>query len=556
MRIPFYHARAPPALDEREGDMFRQRDDLDRAPPRDALPDWRAAGGQARPAPPWLWPAALLGLALLLGALLALLYPFITLAYDLTRDALTAYAVEARAVVGLALLLGLAALVAALWRAVGLLGALVARVRVIRAPGDTPLDVGALQAPGWGKLAGDALAAHYGVQATWAAQSGYRNLHTYAPHVVCREGPRAPPAPPAAPPLPAAPSVRQLLDAGDVGRGRPLLLGIDAATGEPIRGSFKSLYSTGIGGLQGSGKTWAAALLLAQSAAHGARLVLCDPHAGDSESLAARCAGLAPAFLCEPARIPSDILAALRLAHDELQRRKAGAPERWPLIVAIDEWTSLLRGELGDDVPRLVEAFTTEGRKLNIHAMPMAQRWDKPAAGALRNTLASAYAFRLRPDEVRMLTGLRAASLPNDTLTLPPGSAYLMTTAGELRKVVIPVMTEADVSALGVQATHPATNGAPPPRVFGFRPPPAEVARKPAGSRPESKPESKPEVISAASQRPVLDPEAARIVALFLAGKDIPAIIAEVYGSTGGRAYQEKRVLVERMLRDALKRGN
>lgn len=538
--------------------MFRhtQVDDLDRAPPRDALPDWRAAGRQARPAPPWLWPAALLGLALLLGALLALLYPFITLAYDLTRDALAAYADAARAAVGLALLLGLAALVAALWRAVGLLGALSARLRVIRAPGDTPLDVGALQAPGWGKLAGDALAAHYGVQNTWAAHSDHRNLQTYAPHIVYRadvEGTLAAPAAPAALPLPAAPSLRQLLDAGDVGQGRPLLLGIDAATGEPIRGSFKSLYSTGIGGLQGSGKTWAAALLLAQSAAHGARLVICDPHAGDSESLAARCAGLAPAFLCEPASDPRDILSAIRLADDELQRRKAGAPERWPLIVAIDEWTSLLRGELGDELPRLVEAFTTEGRKLNIHAMPMAQRWDKPAAGALRNTLASAYAFRLRPDEVRMLTGLRAASLPDDTLTLPPGSAYLMTTAGELRKVVIPVMTEADVSALGMQATQPAApNGAPPPRPFGFRPSPAEAAGKPAGRAIETKPES----TFTASPRPTLDPEAARVVSLFLAGKTIPEIITEVYNVSAGRAYQEKRALVERILRDALKGGN
>ncbi|MDW8392542.1 MAG: hypothetical protein RMK84_20740, partial [Oscillochloridaceae bacterium] len=199
----------------------------------------------------------------------------------------------------------------------------------------------------------------YAVQATWAAHSDHRNLQTFAPHIVLRNEAAPAPAPAPALTLAAAPALRALLDAGEVGRGRPLLLGVDATTSEMVRGSFKSLYSAGIGGLQGSGKTWGAAFLLAQSAAHGARLVICDPHAGDGESLASRCAGLAPAMLCDVADEPRGIEAALKLVNDELDRRKRGAPDRWPLIVAIDEWLSLMRGALAATLPRLVEAVTT-----------------------------------------------------------------------------------------------------------------------------------------------------------------------------------------------------
>src|SRR5439155_15228343 len=129
-----------------------------------------------------------------------------------------------------------------------------------------------------------------------------------------------------------------------------------------------------LGGLQGSGKTWGAAFLLAQSALNGAQLVICDPHAGDDESLAARVSPLAPAFVCDIAEDDRAILAALKLADDTLQRRKRGDKDRRPLIVAIDEWSALRRGQIAEVLPALVEDFSTEGRKLNCHVMLLGQR--------------------------------------------------------------------------------------------------------------------------------------------------------------------------------------
>lgn len=60
-------------------------------------------------------------------------------------------------------------------------------------------------------------------------------------------------------------------------------------------------------------------------------------------------------------------------------------------------------------------------------------------------------------------------------------------------------------------------------------------------------------VPSVVSPRSFRDPEAVWIVTLFLAGYDIPDIVASIYGVTAGREYQEKLAFVERILRDALK---
>src|SRR4051812_15985962 len=102
------------------------------------------------------------------------------------------------------------------------------------------------------------------------------------------------PAPPLALPEPQNgqivqfPTFAQLLDQGLIGGGRPLILGYSADTGQPITGSWKDLYSCGVGAQQGAGKTWLLAFLLAQSAAAGGRLIICDLHAGDDESLTNR----------------------------------------------------------------------------------------------------------------------------------------------------------------------------------------------------------------------------------------------------------------------------
>lgn len=354
----------------------------------------------------------------------------------------------------------------------------------------------------------------------------------------------------AALPAPPVPAFGQLLASGEIGEGRPLVLGVDVASGELVRGDFRSLYSSGLGGLQGSGKTWTAAALLAQSALQGARIVCCDPHAGDDESLAARVHGLGPAMLCGVADDDRSILEALRLVADELDARKHGrSSDRTPIILAIDEWLSLRRGAIAEVLPQLVEGVTTEGRKLQIHALLLAQRWDKSAAGDFRNTLASAYVHRLRPAEARMLTGLSAEALPGDTLQLQPGQAYLLDTRGDVRKVSTLRMTVADVAEVGRQlgSGHIPRQADGPP-AFGFRPAPSVATNQPRSSHDSA------DDYSAPQRRAALSPEALRVVTLFLSGKDAGAIVTELTGMTSkaGRPYLVELARVQEIIRQAL----
>lgn len=342
---------------------------------------------------------------------------------------------------------------------------------------------------------------------------------------------------------PAIPATADLVRSGVIGANAPLALGFNPQTGALVYGNLGDLYSTGVGGMPGSGKTWGVSFLLAQSAAHGARLIICDPHAGDDESLAARCNGLRASYLCEPAEDRRDILAALRLARDTLAARRGGDRDRAPVIVAIDEWASVYRA-LGEDAAEIIESIVLEGRKLGVYAMLVSQLWTKDAAGAFRNALASSYVYRQRKPEAGYLTGLSSAVIPDDVQTLPPGVAYLVPTAGLPQRIVIPRTTEADIAFLGRQASV----ALPPPAACGA----AEGAGKPLGSETEANEQAASR--ASGSQEP-LSAEDARIVAAFLEGKSIPDVVRDVLGieTTGGRAYQAARARVEDALRRAWK---
>jgi hypothetical protein len=95
------------------------------------------------------------------------------------------------------------------------------------------------------------------------------------------------------PQLTPAPTFAQFLAGGRVGRGNPLLLGFDTDTGAELVGPWLDLYSTAVSDMPGSGKTTSQRFLACQTALHGARFAVCDPHAGALSPLSA-------AFVCEP----------------------------------------------------------------------------------------------------------------------------------------------------------------------------------------------------------------------------------------------------------------
>lgn len=350
------------------------------------------------------------------------------------------------------------------------------------------------------------------------------------------------------------PTFAQLLDGGQIGPGRPMLLGYDADSGQPLTGSWQSLYSCGVGGMTGSGKSWAVTFLAAQSAAMGARIILIDPHAGDDESLSNRLGGLARSFMCDVASSPQAIESALKLAQSKLENRKAGKGGSWPILLICDEWTSLLRGRVGELLTATALDVAEQGRKYGVFAILAAQAWQVDAAGAVRDRLASHYILRTRGDQFRYQTGLRSASAPQDTLTLPAGQAYMLTTRGDLARIVIPQMTPTDVARLGAAIDKPAASA---PQL-GFHVPSQIAPTEPIGTATGRQPDGNTVLPSTAAEpRKVISAEAAHAAGLFLGGKGIPDIVAElrnVSSTSGGRAYRVARDEIEQLIREGMQR--
>lgn len=353
---------------------------------------------------------------------------------------------------------------------------------------------------------------------------------------------------------PSIPSFGELLDQGKVGPGRPLLLGFRADDGTPIEGGWDALYSCGIGALQGAGKSWLAAFLLAQSAAQGGRLIVCDMHYGNGESLGTRIEALAPAFMCDIASTPDAILAALKLASDKLAQRRAGKGGQWEIVIAIDEWTSLLRTKVGDVLPAYVEDFAEQGRKYHVSALLSAQGWTKDVSSAVRNRLTSHYVMRQRPDEARYQLGLPASACPLDVRFLPDAMGYLLDVRGNLVKVAIPQMTSTDLARVATLIDRPAAATGSP---FGFHRT-GSLATTPAATVATGKPDGSLMVASAdQATRAPGSAEAARVLDLFHQGSDLSAIVAAVRGvkSNEGRRYQTALAEITDLLRQATKGG-
>lgn len=262
-------------------------------------------------------------------------------------------------------------------------------------------------------------------------------------------------APTLAPPAPVlVPSFGALLAGGILGGDeRRLLMGYDVDGGKLWSKGLGSLFSFGLAGLQGTGKTTTTRFVLAQAALQGARLVIIDPHrdtAGE-ESLAGTLAPLRPAFAIEPAADDDEIREALRLIHAEIDAREHGA--RGPILIwAVDEWTDLGRRRVADELRDTARRVSTVGRKLGVYAAISGQGWTKESAGEVRDYLTAAYVHKLRPPVARLL----APGIPSDVWTLEPGQAYLDQTTGGRHLVRIPDTTAADLGQVARLLPPPA----------------------------------------------------------------------------------------------------
>ena len=320
----------------------------------------------------------------------------------------------------------------------------------------------------------------------------------------------------------SVPTFAELLARGEVGQG--LLLGYTA--GEPLRGGWRDLYSAAIAGMSGSGKTTTVRFIACQSALLKAQFVIIDPH-GDSgeESLAETLMPLQDSFLFDPAILPHQMLSALKATEYELQQRLADKERpRYPLIVCVDEMTSLMRTDLAKPLAGLLQDVSQQGRKVGIFALCMGQIWKGSTSGGteLRDSFASKYVHRLARNQARMLLPTEEAATVE---RLPAGQAVLCRTNGDLIPVSIPLTTGSDVTSVA--------------RLIATR------------AKPErNQNETIVEVVSMASQSDkTVSPEEARIITLFREGKDVGEIVKELHGTSSGSIYQKRSAAVQAAIR-------
>jgi hypothetical protein len=344
----------------------------------------------------------------------------------------------------------------------------------------------------------------------------------YAPRITRSSAEPVPPLVEDTPTVAApAPTFAGLLASGQIGRGCPIVVG--QSPGGLLTATWSELYSTAIGGLSGSGKSWTAASLVAQSLLNGATVALVDPDANDPNSLSARIAPLASRFLCDPAEEEPQIASLCALLTDELEARSKGTRERRPLVVAIDEYNDLVR-----HVPALaalVDLIGRRGRRQHMFALCLSHQWQGKRTGGsdVRDVFASAFIHRLRPAQARMLTGLTAHELPDDVLQLPEGHAYLLDNRGRLERITVPHTTPNDIAHVAglLETTSDARPAAPPADV------PVTTSRT-AASEP-------------------LPPDVARVLTLFSDGLTVGEIAQQVYDApkSGGRSAELRRRVEE-----------
>jgi hypothetical protein len=383
--------------------------------------------------------------------------------------------------------------------------------------------------------------AHYSPTITYSPSSELEYRHEGSAGLLPAGGPT--------PPAPAAvPSFGELLTTGRVGKGAPLLLGFDAATGAELPGTWTDLYATATAGLPGSGKTTSQRFFAAQTALHGARFVVCDPHAGAADdSLAATLAPLAQLYLCAPAEEPAAILEAVRYVADEGEARVRGrSADTTPIILWVDELTGLLgRSDVGEELAGLLEKIAQEYRKRFVYLSASGQIWTAArATSELRDSLASVLCHRMKRSQARLLLPTEEAATVERLAT---GEAVLWRTNGATARVRIPNTTAADVARVAeLLAGRGAGEPAAPSRQPATAPSGAPSAARPVGFRPlvrEGRAEGAAEGASATllPAHPNTErwtPEEARIVAALASGKKPGELAEELSGAKGGRAYQ------------------
>jgi hypothetical protein len=219
---------------------------------------------------------------------------------------------------------------------------------------------------------------------------------------------------------PTGSELEQLLLTGDLSRsGLRLLVGHDK-DGQPHYLDLETSHMIAIMGASRSGKSATTRFLLAQLAmmpgADSVGIVLCDPHGGaHPDSLQVSCAALRPAYLLEPAIDRDEIAKTIAMVGAIAARRLSQPPPYAPLVLVIDEFTSLMLGggEYATKLENALIGITDQYAKVGVRVLLLGQKWNAHLTGgtALRHGIQSVITHAIKAEQARFLLDMDSAAL-------------------------------------------------------------------------------------------------------------------------------------------------
>jgi len=198
-----------------------------------------------------------------------------------------------------------------------------------------------------------------------------------------------------------APTFRELLQQGEIGKGKELIAGF-SEDGRPVRVPLEDSYSAVIIGKSGSGKTSGEAYKIASSIlAYGAAHTILDPHYPDrkQESLGDRLGPLVDLpnvrIFSNPLSL-SDIVAQLT---QEFETHKSMDSGPAPHIIVIDEqkvWISSTNG--GKELLDFEEKMIYEGRKYGwyLHCTSKSGKAEAFGSTAVRDNFVTSLVYKTK----------------------------------------------------------------------------------------------------------------------------------------------------------------
>jgi len=284
---------------------------------------------------------------------------------------------------------------------------------------------------------------YHATERQWAQHSTFQNLQSYSVRQDYRSlaapPPTAPPSTGDTPTLPTAPR----FTADDLARQPGLLIGEDAA-GTAHHIDLRACGAIGIGGQPRVGKTSTARLLLAQIAAQGGHIALCDPHGQHAQGLLKQCHPISGACIRQaitPDEISEAILFVDKIGSQRTRQGRGGQS----VVLVIDEFTSLIiRQALPDDILLRLTAMAVEYAKFNVHVLLIAHDWSRAALGSLGTPLRRAITHRIihRSDVQNAEFLLPNAGLARQVPTLTTGQVLSWSDAGPVT-LAVPLVDDA-----------------------------------------------------------------------------------------------------------------